>query len=274
MQDNTTIGKSNRADLAFGTQLLGDYARFICDAICYKFESEINGCKKFIETFDGLYAETLHAMTSEELAAINAKVYRDLQAFRKYLLSILQAQIKQEVLIHMNPQTLNMMVNTTELLLDGLAAYMRGEYPDTSTLTTVWLENMTITALDIENHVGNLYFEQKNKARDFAELFLKLHMKSQTLDGMRRTGLKDFPAMNEFYDEIQKAMIGYAEFLVDLIRLIADKKYTGALTLLDVDSTYRRACFFTTKLSQISAIPAPACNPAAGRTELPSPLNE
>ncbi len=246
---------------------MGDYARFICDAICYKFESDIDGCKEFITVFDSLYTETLHTMTDEELAARNKKAYKNVQEFRKYLLSILKEQIEQELLIHMNPQTLSMMVNTTELLLDGLAAYMRGEYPDTSTLTTEWLENMMISSLAIENHIGNLYFEQKNKARDFAELFLKLHMKSHTLDGMRRTGLKDFPAMSELYDEIQKAMIGYAEFLVDLTRLIADKKYTGALSLLNVDSTYRRACFFMIKLSQISTVPAPACNPAAGRNE-------
>jgi len=265
MQDSTAIEKSNRADLAFGFQLLGDYARFICDAVCYRYQEVINGCAGFIKTFDDLYARSLQAMTSEELAASNKEAYTNVQDFRKYLLTVLKGQIDQNIVIHENPQTMNMMVNTTELLLDGLAAYMRGEYPDTSTLATVWMENILITALDIENHIGNLYFEKKTKAREFAELFLKLHMKSLTLDGMRRTGMKDFPALTEFYGEIQLAMVGYAELLVDLIRLISDKKYTGMLTLLDVDSTYRRACFFMTKLSQISDIPAPVCDPASPR---------
>lgn len=265
MEDDTAIRKSNRGDLAFGSQLLGDYARFLCDAICYRFKTEIGRCQGFIKTFDDLYAKFVKETAGGEMAALNAQVYADMQAFRKYILDILRKQIAQEIIVYLNPQYLNMVVNSTELLLDGLASYMRGEYPDTTKLTSTWLENMFITVLTIENRIGDLYFEQKTKAEEFAELFLKLHMKSQTLDGMRRTGLKGFPALTEFYDEIQRAMADYAGFLIDLIRLISEQKYTGMLTLLEVDSIYRRACFFMTKLSKISTIAAPVCDPASPR---------
>jgi hypothetical protein len=267
MENSISIHTSNINDLQFGFQLLGDYARFILNAIGPGSISEAEKAREFIALFDGRYARSRQTLSSDELKQLNRQAFEDVQEFRKYVLQILRLQISRTIVINLKPQTLNMMTNTTELLLDGLSAYMRNAFPDTAHLTSTWLQNIHITALDIQDKLGILYFEEKAKAGGFADRFFDLFNKSLIIDGMRRTGLENLPAFKQFFNQIRKNMLAYAEYLVDLTVMISAKEYVGMLTLLEVDSTYRRVCFFITKLSLISEIEPPVCDPAGPRRE-------
>lgn len=267
MADNKSIVESNIDDLQFGFQLLGDYARFIRDALSTQAKSEIEKTLAFITVFDDFYAKSRQTLSDDQLKELNGQAFELVQEFRKFILQILRQQISKTIVINLNPNFLNMMVNTAELLLDGLSAYMRNTFPDTTNLASTWLQNIYITTLTIQDKLGILYFEEKTKAGEFAAIFINLYNKSLILDGLRRTGLDNFPAFNQFYNQIQFNMIAYAEYLVDLINIILKKEYVGMLTLLDIDSMYRRACFFMTKLSLISDIQAPVCDSASPRQE-------
>lgn len=267
MAERTNIETSNIKDLQFGFQLLGDDARFIHIALSSQAKDEIKKAQEFITLFDDLYAKSRQPLSASQLKELNQLAFQKVQDIRKYILQILRQQISKTIVINLNPNYLNMMVNTTELLLDGLSAYMRNTFPDTTNLASTWLQNIYITTLTIQDKLGILYFEERTKAGAFAAIFTNLYNKSLILDGLRRTGLNNIPAFNRFYNQIQNHMIAYAEYLVDLINIITKKEYVGMLTLLDVDSMYRRACFFMTKLSLISEIKAPVCDPAGPRLE-------
>ena len=267
MANNKDIVSSNIDDLQFGFQLLGDYSRFIRDALSCQAMTETEKAQEFITVFDELYTKSRQLLSSDHMKDLNGQAFQSVQEFRKYILQLLKKQISKTIKINLNPPSLNMMVNTTELLLDGLSAYMRNTFPDTTHLTSTWLQDIYIAILNIHDKIGVLYFEDRAKAEEFAKFFLNLYSKSLILDGLCRTGLEKIPAFNQFYNQIQKHMIRYAEFLVELINLLIKKECIGMLTLLDVDSMYRRACFFMTKLSLISDIQAPVCDPASPRME-------
>ncbi len=267
MENSTTFETSNLTDLKFGFQLLGDYARFISNALSPESAAEAQKAKAFIALFDEMYTKSGNALSGTKLADLNRQAFQDVQDFRKYALQVLRGQISKTIIISLDPQTLNMMVNTAELLLDGLGAYMRNTFPDTSHLTSTWLQNIYTSTLLIQDRLGILFYGAREKAGEFANTFLHLYNKSLMLDGMRRTGLDKIAPFGHFCKEIKSQLTSYAEYLVDLISLITNNEYIGLLTLLEVDSIYRRVCFFLTKLAQISEIKAPACDPTAPRRE-------
>jgi hypothetical protein len=267
MPDEITLDKSNIRDLQFGSQVLGDYAIFIHDALAPGETVQIKQASKFISLFNDLFAKSKEPLSVEQLAALNKKTFQDVQDIRKYILNILKLQINKNIIINLHTQNLNMMVTTSELLLDGLNGYMHDKFPNPSNLSSTWLQNIYITTLTLQDRLGILHFEERNKAGGFADTFLNLFSKSIVLDGMRRTGLTDFPALHQFYREIYNTMVSYATFLVDLINIISKNEYTGILTLLHIDNIYRRVCFFMTQLARVSDIPKPVCDSTSPRMQ-------
>lgn len=256
-------------DSRFWLQLLGDHARLVFRSLSPDETQEASEAQGFIARLDGLLEEARKSGGKEALKSLSGRAEKAAQDFRKYILHLLKRQITGDLSIDLNPATLSMIVNSAEIYLDILRAYLAGRQPSFNALIlySFWLQNIYIDSLNIQNDIGILYFEERQKAGEFADLFLKLYNTASIIDGLHRTGLNDFPAQDKFNDQVQGTMIAYAEYLVDLINLIAGHQYIGGLSLLFVDSTYRQLCYFMTKLSEVSTVKAPVCDPSSPRME-------
>ncbi len=251
----------------FWLQIMGDHARFILTPLSPIETEETDRVKSFIQLFDGLLAQARQTLTDEQKNKLNQDAYKTVQDFRKYILHLIKRQITGNIRMNLNPAPLNMMVNYAELYLNILHSFKEGSIPAMyiTTISSIWLHNIYIQALMIQQELGIVFFRERKQAFDFANLFLDLYSKSIILDGLRRTGENDFPALVEFTLQINETMREYAEYLVDLLNLIRTKKYIGMLNNLDVDDMYRKICYYMIQLSNVSEIRPPVCDPTSPR---------
>lgn len=257
-------------DSRFWLQLLGDRARLVFRSLSPDEIQEAQTVNQFIADLDALLKEARKELTEDALKSLGKRAERSVQDFRKYILYFLRRQITGDLVIDVNPATLNMIVNSAEIYLGILNAYLKGSQLSFNSLilASIWLQNVYIDSIVIQNDIGIIYYEERQRAGEFASLFLNHYYTATIMDGLHRTGLSSFPALDKFNDQVQRIMISYAEYLVDLIYLITKIEYIGSLSLLFVDSTYRQVCYYMTKLSEVSAIKPPACDPSSPRMEL------
>lgn len=274
MQDNTTITKTqtpNELDNRFWLQVMGDYARFIITGLPSYDTEFLNRAQQFKTLFDGLLKRARSTLTDQQLQALNQEAYQATQDLRRFVLEIIRKIITQEtdIIANLSPEVLNHMVNDTEIYLTNLAAYLRDASArvNSTQVTLDWLFNIYTTCKFIGDNLSIAFFRERSRAEAFQTQFLNLYLKAFLLNGFRRTGLQTFPSLIQANDEIQEIMQEYATFVVDLIRLKADKKIIGSISTLFLDNTYRQLCYYMTQLSEVSTFKPPLCDPASPRKE-------
>jgi hypothetical protein len=87
------------------------------------------------------------------------------------------------------------------------------------------------------------------------------------LAGYTRTGLRTFPALERFTKQAELEMALFMEFLTELKELGLTKELLGTLMPLMADHMAREECYYLTKLSWVSAIKPPNCDPGKPRVE-------
>ena len=264
------INTDNISDNRFWLQIMGDYARFIFNALSPAQTAEAKETQKFIREFDGLLGESRQELTKDQLTALNQRSYDALQNFRKYILQIAQLQLTGKIIFSLRPSYINHMVNDTEQYLYLLTAYKQNKAAvlNSAAVSMVWLMNIYVSAITIQDGLDATSFDRsKQNASNLAGEMLDLYFKAYVMNGLCRTGLCDFPALTSLNDDIAIVMLKYAEFLVEQINLMEEKKVLGNLTMLYLDSMYRQLCYYINELSKVSSIKPPACDPFRQRRE-------
>jgi hypothetical protein len=95
--------------------------------------------------------------------------------------------------------------------------------------------------------------------------FDNLYLKSIEYKGFTRTGLIDFPALDRLNEDADLKMESFKGFLQELKSLTLEKKLPGILNPLTADHMYREECYYQTKLSNVTKIKKPDCDPAKPR---------
>jgi len=265
-----TITNTNVEDNRFWIQIMGDFARFIFNALSPAEVPEADIAKRFITQFDNMLNQSRQDLPDEQLKQLNLDASRVTQDFRKYILHLIRRQISEKIVFSLRPSFLNHMVNDTELYLNLLHQYKQNNVAvlNPAAVSIIWLTNVYVNALTAQGGLDTTVFNtNKKRAGELANEFLDLYFKAFVMNGLRRSGLDDFPALTSLNDDIAHKMIEYAEFLVDLINLMEQKKVLGNITLLYLDSMYRQLCYYITELSRVSTVKAPICDPASPRRE-------
>lgn len=259
----------NITDNRFWLQVMGDYARLILYALPTIEATEANRAQQFIAQFDLLLDQARGTLTDAQIDQLNRQAYQATQEIRKYILHLIYRLITEKVVVNMYPTNLNNMVNDTEIYLTQLAAYMKKESAriNSALLNLNWLFYLYISANYIGDTISITFFRERKRATEFAELFLNLYHKSFVLNGFRRTGLSNFPSLIQSNEEIQVVMTQYAEYLVELIQLKETQIIIGPLNTLYLDNLYRELCYYMTRLSEVSTVKPPSCDPTVPRKE-------
>lgn len=253
----------------FWLQVLGDHSRMLLNSLSPEETEDIKKAKYFMKLFDDLLFKARKGVPKEEIYDFNLVAYNAAQEIRCFKLDILKRQIAGNIKINMVPTFINHMVNEVEEYIYILCSLAQKGYPVVNPLHhhLLWLLDGSGHAYGIAGDLDMVEKAYIEKSRAFAKTFDNLYLKSIELRGYMRTGLQQFPALNQLTEEAYKDMSAFKDYLKELFTLVKDKKILGAIMPLVLDHMYREECYYLTKLSMVSQVKKPDCDPAKPREE-------
>lgn len=254
----------------FWLQILGDHSRFILNTLSPNETNKIQIARSFIQKFDELLAEARMPLNGSQLKALTEKAKQEAESIRVFKLQIIRDHIEGMVIIELPPTFINHMVNEVEEYLRILYWVMDNKVPLAHPLHdhNLWLP-------DASGHAGSIYCgldsterDLREKSKEFMKVFEDLYIKADEFSGYLRTGLQDFPALHRLNHQAENSILIFMKFLKEIQGLRMTKKALGTILPLMADHMYREECYYLTKLSQVTDINKPACNPAVPRLEI------
>lgn len=253
----------------FWLQILGDHSRFILNALSPKEVPFVQQANKFINLFDDLLEKSRKPLSKENLSVLNNQAYSAAMKIREFKLSIISRQLTDEITISLPPTFINHMVNELDEYIFILNALMREKIPPKGPihLHLLWLPDGSGHASTIASNLDITEKELIKKSKEYAKEFDDLYLRTIEYNGYTRTGICNFPALNTLNSDADGVMTLFKKFLKEVQESIMKKKVLSTLTPLSPDHMFREECYYLTKLSMVSDIKQPDCNPAKPRIE-------
>jgi hypothetical protein len=257
----------------FWLQVLGDHARFIYTSLSANEAKEVHRACRFIETFDKLLADSRQPLTRSELDALNPRAYHAARQIRDFKLHLLRRHLRGEVGISLSPSFLNHIVSEVEEYLRILEYWQEGrEVPPVHPIHhhMLWLQDAYGHSATISQVADFSEVEIRERSDSFTHDFESLYLKAVELAGYLRTHLDRFPALDRFNHQVDLEMRLFQDFLNEIQELELSNQVLGALSPLMPDHMWREECYYLMKLSGVTELTAPACDPTRPRVEEPS----
>lgn len=254
----------------FWLQILGDHSRFIMNSLSQEEISYIKEAQSFIILFDALLEKSHKPLAVDELSAFNQEIYEAVIKIRNFKLTILKHQIEDKIAISLPPTFINHMLNELDEYLGILNFLLNKRTPQTNAfcLHLLWLSDGTGHAETLASDLDMSQKELIHVSQTYAKRFTNLYLRTIEFTGYTRTNIYDFPALNELNKDANDTMTGFKKLLIDLEEAILAKKVLGTLMPLTLDHMFREECYYLTKLSMVSEIKSPNCDPTMPRIEL------
>jgi hypothetical protein len=253
----------------FWLQVLGDHSRMLLNSFSPEETEDIKKARYFINLFDSLLSQARMNLPKEEIYDLNLVAYNAAQEIRGFKLDIIKRQIAGNIKINMVPTFVNHMVNEVEEYLFILCSIIQMGHTEVNPLHhhLLWLLDGAGHAYGISGDLDMVEKAYIEKSRTFAKNFDNLYLKSVELRGYMRTGLPQFPSLDQLTKEAYNSMSNFKDYLKDLFVLVKEKKILGAIMPLVLDHMYREECYYLTKLSMVSQVEKPECDPTKPREE-------
>lgn len=253
----------------FWLQILGDHSRFILNALSPKEKTYINEANEFIDLFDELLEKSRKPISSEDLHELNYKGYSAAIKIRQFKLTILSKQIEDKININLPPTFINHMLNELEEYIYILNDLIKGNMPSIKDihLHLLWLSDGVGHADSIAAALDSTHKILIKKSKEYSKLFTDLYLRTIEYKGYTRTGICDFPALKKLDIDADETMNCFKNFLKELGEEILEKKILGTLQPIMADHMFREECYYITKLSMVTDIEAPKCDPAKHRID-------
>ena len=113
----------------FWLQVMGDHARFIHGALAPKEEADIRTARMLIEVFDELLARARQPLSEREVLALTKEAMLQVDALRRFKLSLLERLLLRKVSIGLPPTFLNHTVNELDEYARILGYLVSGRVP-------------------------------------------------------------------------------------------------------------------------------------------------
>lgn len=254
----------------FWLQILGDHSRFILNALSPNEIDFINKANEFIDLFDHLLKKSHKSISSENLHELNYQAYSSAMKIREFKLSIIAKQIEDKISINMSPTFINHMVNELEEYICILNDLISEKIPNTKDihLHLLWIPDGAGHASIISSNLDMTEKELIKKGEAYSKIFTDLYLKTIEYNGYTRTHIYDFPALRKLNTNADDTMTCFKKFLKELEEAILEKKVLGTIYPLMTDHMIREECYYLTKLSMVSDIKNPECDPTKPRIEM------
>jgi hypothetical protein len=263
----TSYNESVLFEHRFWLQILGDHSRFIFNALSSKQSDEIKQAEHFIVLFDNLLNKAREMSTQEDIRDITSLAYDASMAIRKFKLHILRTQLIGKIKISLPPTFLNHMLNELDEYIQILEMILKNQYMKEHPLHyhLLWLVDASGHAASIMNNLDMTEKRLIKISKEYSKAFDDLNLKATDFKGYIRTGLVNFPALERLNSEVELQMDSFMKYLLEIKDGVAKKTILGTLSSLEPDHMYREECYYLTKLSRVSNIMPPHCNPDAPR---------
>jgi len=265
-----TYEEASEFELRFWLQVLGDHARFIHGALAQEEKEELDRAARYIQAFDGLLSLTRSDSSAPSLVELNKAAYQNAQDIRFFKLHLLQRHLAGTIKINLPPTFLNHMVNEAEEALSVMQYLQAGQIPPQQEAIhhhLVWLQDAFGHSAAISAEVDPAEKGVKETSEAFTKQFEAFYLKAIELAGYMRTGLRQFPALRRFNKQVELEMLIFTKFLDELKEMRLTKELLGTLLPLMADHMAREECYYLTKLSWVSEVAPPECDPGKPRTE-------
>lgn len=265
-----TYEEASEFELRFWLQVLGDHARFIHGALAQEEKEELDRAARYIQAFDGLLSLTRSDSSVPSLVELNKAAYQNAQDIRFFKLHLLQRHLAGTIKINLPPTFLNHMVNEAEEALSVMHYLQAGQIPPQQEAIhhhLVWLQDAFGHSAAISAEVDPAEKGVKETSEAFTKQFEAFYLKAIELAGYMRTGLRQFPALRRFNKQVELEMLIFGKFLDELKEMRLTKELLGTLLPLMADHMAREECYYLTKLSWVSEVAPPDCDPGKPRTE-------
>jgi hypothetical protein len=254
----------------FWLQILGDHARFMLQTISPEEAQEVQRIHSFLSLYDQLLERSRQELPDGEVMDLNRQAAKRTQEFREFKLHLIRRHLTGDLALGLPPTFLNHMVNELDEYVRILNNLLNGEMPPVFHPVhhhLLWLADAMGHADGIAAYTDMSEKMMIAKAKGFSKHFSDLYAKAVDLAGFLRTGLQEFPALARFNRESELEIMFFMEFLRELEEMELNHTLLGIMSPLMPDHMFREECYYLTKLSQVSAIKKPDCDPAQPRVE-------
>lgn len=255
----------------FWLQILGDHSRFILNALSPLETDFIYQADSFSTLFDNLLKTSRLPLSKEDLNTLTHQAYAAAVKFREFKLNILSRQITIIINISLPPTFINHMINELDEYLFILTSLMNENRPPVTLpihLHLLWLLDGSGHASTISSSLDMTQKELIEKSKKYSKEFNNLYLRTMEYSGYMRTGMYDFPSLDQLNSDADEIMISFRKFLQELETGIIQKKVLSNLSPLTPDHMLREECYYLTKLSMVSKIKEPECDPTRPRIEI------
>ena len=265
----TNINEMTLFEHHFWLQILGDHSRFIFHALSPKETAYINKSKEFIKLFDTLLEKSHTTLSTHDLSMLNNDAYKAAMELREFKLMLLAKSIADKIDVSLPPTFFNHMVNELDDYLFILNSLIKNKIRKETDihLHLLWLSDGAGHAGAIASRLDATEKELVIKSNLYEKEFTNLYLKSIEINGYTRTGLYDFQALRKLNESANEKMTHFKEFLKELEEGVKQKKIIGILTPLVTDHMFREECYYLTKLSMVTSIKEPNCDPGKPRVK-------
>lgn len=269
MLTNAFIDES-LAELHFWLQIMGDHSRFIHDSLAPSEKEYVEIANSFKKRFDKLLLNSKQPVDQQSLLILLQEAEALCGEIRDFKLILIKEHLVGEIKISLPPTFINHMVNEVEEAIRIFSCLAKGQMPPVVHSLhhdLLWLLDAAGHAGSINDKLDQVEKNLKEDAKMFAKEWEAFYLKAVELAGYLRTNLLEFPALGKFHKDVYLEMTIFKRFLRELEEMEIKKESLGTLSPLMADHMAREECYYLTKLSQTTDLPAPECNPAKPRTE-------
>jgi len=251
----------------FWLQVLGDHGRFIYDTLSPSETEKVQKAAYFIHLFDELLDRARKPLCGKELHELTQKANYHAQEIREFKLEIIREHLVGKVKIELPPTFLNHMVNEVEEYLRVLRCLLSKEVPTAHSLHyhKIWLPDAAGHAGAIKCGLDSVEKDLREKSKEFVKDFNDLYIKADEFSGYLRTCLQEFPALHRLNNQVELKILLFMRFLKEIEELRMSKKAVGTLMPLLADHMFREECYYLIKLSRVSQVKSPDCDPTKPR---------
>ncbi len=262
-----TLTYNNHFEIRFWSEIMGDNARIILQALHPDDTAEIAKARKYITQFDNLVNRMGKKLSSDELTLINDEAFEATENIRQYFLHILDLQMTQGFLILIKPLLINHMVDLASEYLRILYAFIHNRLPafDPIDQDILWLPTFLAQSKYVSDNVGFYENDTRQEAEQYAFKFQNLFNFSLELKGISRIGKRNFPIENKHRRDMEQTLRDYANFIAKVMLNVQRYETPGILSLEYMDRANRILCYYLKQLSTLSNSVEPECDPASPR---------
>lgn len=264
---NADLMTSTIYEHRFWLQVLGDHARFFYIALRGSEREEITRTNYFIQEFDSLLAQARQGLSRESLPGFQELIWQRVRQLKEFKFHLIRRQIEGMIGFNLSSSLVSHMVNELEEYQLILGFLLKGEkvplFPPTH-YHLLWLLDAVGHADAIMTSLDSVEKPWRKQSQGFTDSFEHFYQKALEMAGFQRA-LQNFPALAQFNQEAAGRIIEFIQFLTNVQQTLLHKTLLGTLDLLMPDHMLREECYYLIKLSSVSDVQAPSCDPGKPR---------